>query len=201
MKSRRKIIFYGDSNTYGYDPAEMVTARYPSDVRWTDLTASRLADEWEVIPQGMNGRRLPEREYDFMRIKEMAASLAERDIFAVMLGTNDLILTQRVDARPALARMEHFLTVLTGLLSPGQILVIAPVRIGTEISGDPQHRLWWEESGRLNEGYKVLAEKYGVLFCDAATWQIPLAFDLVHFTEEGSRRFADKMTDFLINCS
>ena len=30
-------VFYGDSNTYGYDPRSMMGDRYPQDVRWTGI--------------------------------------------------------------------------------------------------------------------------------------------------------------------
>ena len=35
-----------------------------------------------------------------------------------------------------------------------------------------------------------LAERLGIRFADAGTWNIPLAYDGVHFTEQGHRTFA-----------
>ena len=35
-----KILCFGDSNTYGYDPRSFLDDRYPADVRWNpDLSA------------------------------------------------------------------------------------------------------------------------------------------------------------------
>ena len=37
---------------------------------------------------------------------------------------------------------------------------------------------------------KVLAEKMGIRFADAGRWDIPLAYDGAHFTEQGHKAFA-----------
>ena len=37
---------------------------------------------------------------------------------------------------------------------------------------------------------RVLAERMGIRFADAGKWDIPLAYDGVHFTEQGHRVFA-----------
>ena len=193
----RKIVCYGDSNTYGYDPADMQEGRYPADIRWTDRMAERLKGKWEVIAQGLNGRCLPERRYDFQRIRDFSGFLGQEDIFAVMLGTNDLLQAGQPDAAIPVARMEELLRFLTGFLSPGQILLLAPVRVGASATSDPYYKRCREESGRMNAGFCHLAEKYGTLFADTAEWDIPLAFDQVHFSIEGCRRFADRMVELL----
>ena len=36
----------------------------------------------------------------------------------------------------------------------------------------------------------ALAERLGVRFADAGKWDIPLAYDGVHFTEQGHKAFA-----------
>ena len=37
-----KIICYGDSNTYGYDPVGRPALRYPAEARWVDILAKHL---------------------------------------------------------------------------------------------------------------------------------------------------------------
>ena len=41
-----KVICYGDSNTYGYDPRSYIGGRYPAGDRWVDLLAEKTG--WEV---------------------------------------------------------------------------------------------------------------------------------------------------------
>ena len=56
---RRQIIFYGDSNTYGYDPADPYLQMFPYDARWTTIVSKNLQDHFQVLAEGMNGRTLP----------------------------------------------------------------------------------------------------------------------------------------------
>ena len=41
-----KVLCYGDSNTYGYDPRGFFGDRYPAECRWVDILARKL--NWEV---------------------------------------------------------------------------------------------------------------------------------------------------------
>lgn len=52
----RKIVCFGDSNTYGYDPRSYLGGRYPESVRWTGLLK---ATGWEVWNEGEKGRSIP----------------------------------------------------------------------------------------------------------------------------------------------
>ena len=49
----------------------------------------------------------------------------------------------------------------------------------------------------LARSYQALAERLSVRFADAGKWNIPLAFDGVHFTQEGHRAFADRLIDVI----
>jgi lysophospholipase L1-like esterase len=54
-----------------------------------------------------------------------------------------------------------------------------------------------EESKALSRQYEALAERLSVRFADAGEWEIPLAFDGVHFTEAGHTRCAEGLTSYL----
>ncbi len=59
MGEKKRILFYGDSNTYGYDPfGDYWEMRYPASVRWPDRLVG-LLPSWEILPEGLNGRRIP----------------------------------------------------------------------------------------------------------------------------------------------
>lgn len=45
-----KVICYGDSNTYGYDPSGWLGGRYSMDDRWVDILARRTG--WEILNGG-----------------------------------------------------------------------------------------------------------------------------------------------------
>lgn len=54
-----------------------------------------------------------------------------------------------------------------------------------------------DQSFRLAEEYKLVAEKLGIHFVDTRHWNIELTFDGVHFTETGHHTFANRLMEFL----
>ena len=79
-----KIIFYGDSNTYGYDPRGFFGMRYPKEVRWTEIVRDRFKGKIEITEEGQNGRSLPEiqREEGFLR--SIMGALSDKDILQIL---------------------------------------------------------------------------------------------------------------------
>ena len=96
-----RILCFGDSNTYGYDPRGFFGDRYESEDCWPQLLANQTCQV--VINAGANGREIP-RSSDTLRLLEAFGSV---DIFLVMLGTNDLL--QGASAKETAVRMEAFL--------------------------------------------------------------------------------------------
>ena len=176
-----RILCFGDSNTYGYDPRGFFGDRYGAEDRWVDLLAKQTGHE--CINAGANGREIPRNPYALRLLTEQQ----EVDIFLVMLGTN--VLLQGASAKEAATRMEASLTPL--LPRCKQILLVAP---------PPMKRGAWvptdalvAESIRLAEEYKLLAEQLKITFADTRHWNIELTFDGVHFTEEGHHDFAENL--------
>ena len=53
-----KVLCFGDSNTYGYDPRSYFGGRYAADSRWVDLLARKTG--WKVENLGEPGREIPQ---------------------------------------------------------------------------------------------------------------------------------------------
>lgn len=183
-----RMLCYGDSNTYGYDPRGFFGDRYPAECRWVDILAQKL--KWEIQNEGQNGREIPSRPFQYQRAGELLTPNPP-DIFAIMLGTNDLL--RGIPAEASCSRMEAFLRYIQPKC--GQILLIAP---------PPMKRGAWvteesliAESVKLAEAYQALSQKLGIAFADAGQWNVPLAFDGVHFTEQGHRAFAEGLYTYL----
>lgn len=166
-----KVICFGDSNTYGYDPRSYFGGRYEPECRWVDIL--EVETGWTVINEGMNGREIPSKP---IKVAE------DTDLLLVMLGTNDLLQGNAVST--VVRRMESFLSDC----DPAKVVLIAP---------PPMQRGEWvpsqdlvDRSGALAEGYGALAVRMGAAFVDAGAWDIPMAYDGVHFTEDGHKAFA-----------
>ena len=80
-----KVLCFGDSNTYGFDPRSFFGERYDSKNRWTDLLAYKTG--WEIINAGLCGRSVP-HDISAARLVQQYAPV---DILIIMLGTNDLL--------------------------------------------------------------------------------------------------------------
>ena len=167
------VICFGDSNTYGYDPRGYFGGRYDADSRWVDILAEKTG--WTICNMGQNGREIP----------VAAPPLpADTDLLIVMLGTNDLL--QGRSPEQAAGRLERFLSGIS--LDRSKLLLIAPppVALGEWV---PSQQLI-DDSRAFARLCQALAERLGIRFADAGKWDIPLAYDGVHFTEQGHRAFA-----------
>lgn len=167
------VICFGDSNTCGYDPRSWFGGRYDANSRWVDILAARTG--WTVCNMGQNGREIPATAPAFPE---------DTDLLIVMLGTNDLL--QGKSPEQAAERLERFLVSIS--LDRNRLLLIAP---------PPMTLGEWVPSQQLIDGAKTfarccreLAEKMGIRSIDAGKWTIPMAYDGVHFTEQGHKAFA-----------
>ena len=103
-----------------------------------------------------------------------------------MLGSNDLLCGASPAA--AAARMEDLLDRLGAYGAPLLLIAPTPFCPGTWVANDGLI----DASARLAGLYRTLAQDKAVAFSDAGEWGIPLAFDGVHFTEEGHVKFAEQ---------
>lgn len=174
------VICFGDSNTYGYDPRSYLGGRYDPDSRWVDILA--METEWSISNMGQNGREIPSAALAFP---------ADTDLLIVMLGTNDLL--QGRSPEQAAARLERFLSDIS--LDRSKLLLIAPppVKRGAWV---PNQQLI-DDSRTFAQLCHALAAQMGIRFADAGRWDVPLAYDGVHFTEQGHRAFAAKLLEEL----
>ncbi|WP_195463273.1 GDSL-type esterase/lipase family protein [Anaerotruncus colihominis] len=167
------VICFGDSNTYGYDPRGYFGGRYDADSRWVDILAAETG--WIVHNMGQNGREIPAVAPVFP---------ADTDLLIVMPGTNDLL--QGKSPEQAIESLERFLFSIA--LDWSKIMLIAP---------PPMAQGEWVPSQQLVDDShtfvglcQAAAERMGIRFADAGKWNISLAYDGVHFTEQGHRAFA-----------
>lgn len=174
------VTCFGDSNTYGYDPRSFLGGRYNPDHRWVDILAAETG--WTVYNLGQNGREIP---------TSLPALPSDTDLLILMLGTNDLL--QGLSPEMTAAKLERFLHKIP--LSPKQILLIAPppMTLGEWV---PSQQLI-DHSHTFAQNCTALAQRSGIHFANAGDWNISLAYDGVHFTQEGHRAFAAGLLNVL----
>lgn len=173
-----KIICFGDSNTYGFDPRGPIPGRY--EAPWPEIIREKTG--WNVVNEGKNGRSVVQRPREFP---------PDTDLLVVMLGTNDLLNSRTPET--ATAKMERFLRRIT--LEHWKILLIAPP---TMCYGEwvPAQSLI-DQCFVLSEHYRRLGEHLGIRFVSAGDWDIPMAYDGVHMTQDGHIKFAENLLQYI----
>jgi len=171
-----RIICFGDSNTYGYDPRGYFGSRY--DHPWPEILAEKL--NCTILNWGENGRVIPSKSINYP---------ADTDLLIVMLGTNDLLQGESPDV--VAQNMERFLE----WLPSEKLLLISPppMILGAWV---PEQSLI-TVSKALADPYRSLAQRQNIRFVDAGRWNVPLAYDGVHLTQEGHRIFAEGLMDYM----
>lgn len=180
-----RLLCFGDSNTYGYDPRSYFGGRYDAGNRWVDLLAARTG--WEVLNAGQNGREIPRRPGELTQVRQLSALYGPLDAVLVMLGDNDLLQGASVEA--AAARMEAFLGQLITVCGTVVLVSPPPLKRGTWVTDE---RLL-ADSIRLSAAYQTLAQRLGIPFLNTCGWDLELTFDGVHFSEKDHRLFADTL--------
>lgn len=183
-----KIVCYGDSNTYGYDAADVFGGPLPNGERWPTILGGLLG--CETVNCGMNGRTVPRYPRQIEADLRLITRNAGCDLVIVMLGTNDLLLG--FDTEETAEAMRSFLTTLMNVMPGSRILLVSP----PDAEEIPEY--CGADFAALSELYSDAALKLGIFFADAAEWSIEMACDGVHFSPRGHRRFAECIAEQIL---
>lgn len=201
----KTILFFGDSNTWGYDA--LSGRRFPFEVRFTGLLSRRLKDA-RVIEEGLRGRThglddcLEEGRNGYKALPMILCTHEPVDIFVIMLGTNDVkakFHNSAVEIGRALERNIQVIQTpwLWGGEKAPQILVVCPPGVTEDYEGDVMEGSFDKESVRISEEldqeYRKTAKTYGCEYLNAREYTGPGKADGVHLDADGHRKLADAL--------
>lgn len=195
---KKRILCFGDSNTYGYDPRG---GRYDEETRWTMRLQKLLGDGYAVIEEGFNGRTCVYDDPIEGGYKSGANYLPPclmshnpLDAVVLMLGTNDS--KRRFNLTPMtigeglmqLIRLVRLYAVdASG--NPPKIIVVAPVPIGDWLERTRHAECFGPQSIEVTRGltaeYARIAKLLRCEYLDAAQWAQVSEADAVHLSREG----------------
>jgi lysophospholipase L1-like esterase len=170
------IVAFGDSNTWGYDPA--TGSRFPRAQRWPSVLQRELGAGFEAIAEGLNGRTTvhddPIEPYrcGAEALPPCLMSHAPVDLVILALGCNDLkkrFSVSAFDIAEGAGRL-IFLARAYGQSAngrPPKILLIAPPPIAKLTAYAEMFEGGTEKSRLLGQRYREVAEREGVAFMDA----------------------------------
>lgn len=140
----KEVLCYGDSNTWGSDPADD-TRRFEWPVRWPGVLQRELGAGYHVVEEGLGGRTtviddplLPGRS-GLALLAPLLESHAPLHLVIIMLGTNDISYAwaTAADAADGAAAIAHL--VLRGAAGAGgvapAVLLVCPPPVGPFAEG------------------------------------------------------------------
>ena len=176
------ILCFGDSNTWGYDPANQT--RFLKSIRWTGVLQNLLGDNFNIIEEGLNGRttNVNEREEHslgyyraFRSSMDLVSVLIETnspiDLVVIMLGTNDLKnnFNQSVNDISSNMRLVCETIINNDYFNSKSIILVSPTYIN-ESSSSLLNSFFGtaEKSKSLAKPYKKIADDLDLFFVDAS---------------------------------
>jgi lysophospholipase L1-like esterase len=186
----RRILCFGDSNTWGYDPATQ--DRFDETTRWTGVLQAALGDDFTVIEEGLNGRTTvwndPIEGYKNGHDYLVPCLETHRplDLVVLMLGTNDLKRRFSLSAYDISQGVAVLLRAISyskagrdGL--PPRVLLMAPPPVA-RLSGFAEMFEGAEaKSLLLGQHYRTVATEYNVALLDTASVIRSSDIDGIHF--------------------
>jgi lysophospholipase L1-like esterase len=192
----KRVLCYGDSNTFGLAPlpAPMDWRRYDGNVRWPGVLRAVLGDGCEVIEEGLPGRTTvlddPIDGAHLNGLTYLTPCLFSHwplDAVVVMLGTNDLKKRFSIPAVDIGAGAGVLLNTIKRATpdwtSPAKLLLVAPAPIecvgwlaDVFEGGEGPSRL-------LGKYYAAQAAAFGAGFLDAGTVVRVSPIDGIHLDE------------------
>nr|WP_204354515.1 GDSL-type esterase/lipase family protein [Paracoccus saliphilus] len=212
----KRILVYGDSNTWGYMPVESgPTTRYPADVRWPGVLQTELGEGYEIIEAGLSARTTDIADPTLPHISgagldgsaalsPIIASHLPLDLVVIMLGTND-VKTQfdRSPFRTALG-MGKLIDIVeqtgsgvgTEYQTP-EVLVLAPPPLGNLHPEERAERFTGgvDKTRALPKYYEAIAEAADAEFLDIGTLAETDGIDGVHFSAETHEKIGRGVAD------
>ncbi len=209
--SKKRILCFGDSLTWGYDPQTHV--RFPEENRWTQVAQKLLGEEYLIIEEGQNGRTIATddpaegEKNGLLYIGPCLESQRPLDLVIVMLGSNDCKKKFNYSGMDIAGELQILVEKITTYnhfrcRDEFKILLISPPHIGESIRDSWLGDCFGYESARklsmeLAPWYQKVADMYDCLFLDAADYVKASTIDGCHLDAENQRKFGEVIAGFI----
>lgn len=197
--NKKRILCYGDSNTWGYIPGSD-HKRFSEQERWTKVLGNLLGNQYEIIEEGLNSRTLTSNDErpgkEGKSGKDYLIPCLDThdpiDLVIIMLGTNELKKVFNKSAEVACDEFEeYFVKVILNRKSQithiaPKLLIIAPVIVTEK---DEKYLSAGPKSIIMAEKYEEIANKYNCEFINNK--ELKTGIDGLHLTVESHKKLAE----------
>lgn len=209
----KRILCFGDSNTWGYDG--QTGLRFAEDVRWTGVLQSLLGPEYTVLEEGQNGRTtvfadpVEGSKSGLAYLEPCLETANPLDLVILMLGTNDAKDRFGLNAYQISGSAKRLAEVILrhdyAPYPRPELLLISPIEMDAAIlaENDDQNfsQASAERAAEFSDFFAERARELGCHFLDAALYAEPGLADGVHLDAQNHMKLAEaiykKMLDIL----
>src|SRR6185436_322359 len=188
----KRILCYGDSNTWGYNP--VTQDRFSKQERWTGSLSQALGSDYDVIEEGLNGRTTvwddPIEGYKNGREYLIPCLETHKplDLVIIFLGVNDLKKRFSLSAYDIAEGARVLAQIVqksnTGIMNGApQILLIAPPPVGKLTAFAEMFEGAEPKSQKFADHYSRVAAEMRCPFLDASTIITSSDLDGIHFEQ------------------
>lgn len=199
----KKILCFGDSNTYGYIPNN--GARYDKNTRWTRVLSLLSHGKFEIIEDGCNNRTAfaANSAGKIFTGYEILPELLTDDFDAVVLaiGINDTQFLYNLSSIEIASGVEKLINIVKVKSPQAKILLVAPSILTDDVLNGNFACLFdrtsIEKSRQLPLLYKKIAEKQNIEFLDLNSVVKTSSLDGLHYAPEQHLKIAQAIFTIL----
>lgn len=192
----KKILCFGDSNTYGYIPNN--GARYDKNTRWTGVLSLLSHGKFEIIEGGCNNRTAfaTNPAGKIFTGYEILPELLTDDFDAVVLaiGINDTQFLFDTVIEDFTTGIENLINVVQAKCPQAKIILVAPSILTEDVLNGNFACLFdrtsIEKSRQLPLLYQKIAEKQNIEFLDLNSVAKTSSLDGLHYEPEQHKKIA-----------
>lgn len=199
----KKILCFGDSNTYGYIPNN--GARYDKNTRWTGVLSLLSHGKFKIIEGGCNNRTAfaTNPAGKIFTGYEILPELLTDDFEAVALaiGINDTQFLYNLSSIEIASGVEKLINIVKVKSPQAKILLVAPSILTDDVLNGNFACLFdrtsIEKSRQLPLLYQKIAEKQNIKFLDLNSVAKTSSLDGLHYAPEQHLKIAQAIFTIL----
>ena len=199
----KKILCFGDSNTFGYNPNN--GSRYNENSRWTGILKNLCKNNYEIIEAGCNNRTAFSNNPDgiqftgYMILPEYLKKFY--DIIILAIGINDLQKFYNPTLEEFETGIENIIKKIRENNPNCDIIILSPSHI-TENILNSNFRFMFDQtsirkSKQITTIYEKIANEYNCKFLDLNKIVIPSEIDGLHYEVEEHKKIAQSIITLL----
>jgi len=201
----KKVLCFGDSNTYGYIPS--THKRYDKNIRWTGVLQNLCGSYFQIIEAGCNNRTafcnnpVGIMQTGYKILPEFLS--ADLDYVIIALGINDMQKHYTFTENDIKNGIENLINITRNIVPFAKILLVCPAVLSENVLNSPKFSTMFNEisiqrSYKLDQIYSVIAKDKNCKYLDLNTCTKVSPVDGLHYEPEQHKIIAEEIYHLLL---